>query len=66
MEFPTEIKQYILSYLPCLYKKTLHVNAINNTPLFADLTIDRLMTHEVLQEVDVDVDFIWMNSFIEY
>jgi hypothetical protein len=57
MEFPNEIKCYILSYLPHPYKKPTHVEAINKTPMFADLTIDRLLTKN---------DYLWMNSYIEY
>lgn len=66
MEFPNEIKLEILSYLPHPYRKTNHVEAINKTPLFADLTIDRSMTVEIEKEIDGEVDLPWLNSFIEY
>tara|TARA_Y100000389_G_scaffold153881_1_gene154242 strand:+ start:2587 stop:2820 length:234 start_codon:yes stop_codon:yes gene_type:complete len=66
MEFPNEIKEYIFSYLPHPYKKPNHLDAINKTPIFADLTIDRLMTLELEQEIDGDIDLEWMNSYVEY
>ena len=66
MEFPDEIKQYILSYLPYPYKKPLHLDAINKTPMFADLTIDRLMTLELEENIESEVDYLWLNSYIEY
>lgn len=66
MEFPDEIKKYILSYLPHPYKKPIHLDAINKTPMFADLTIDRLMTLELEQEIDGEIDLEWMNSYVEY
>jgi hypothetical protein len=67
MEFPNEIKCYILSYLPHPYKKPIHVEAINKTPMFADLTIDRLLTlEECGEDIDNKNDYLWMNSYIEY
>lgn len=66
MEFPDEIKREILSYLPHPYKKPVHVEAINKTPLFADFTIDRSMRLENEKEIDGEVDLVWLNSFIEY
>jgi hypothetical protein len=66
MEFPNEIKQHILSYLPHPYKKPFHLDAINKTPMFADLTIDREMTLELEKELDDEISFLWMNSYIEY
>lgn len=66
MEFPEEIKQYILSYLPHPYKKPAHVEAINKTAMFADLTVDRLLTYEIEEEIDGEVDFLWLNSYMEY
>jgi len=66
MEFPNEIKLEILSYLPHPYRKTYHVDAINKTPLFADLTIDRLLTLETAEETDEGDNLTWLNSFIEY
>lgn len=66
MEFPDEIKKYILSYLPHPYKKPIHLDAINKTPMFADLSIDRLMTLELEQEIDGEIDLEWMNSYVEY
>lgn len=62
MEFSNEIKRYILSYLPHPYKKPNHVVAINKTPMFADLTIDRSLTFELEEEND----YLWLNSYIEY
>jgi hypothetical protein len=66
MEFPNEIKQYILSYLPHPYKRPIHVEAINKTPMFSDLSVDRLLTLELEEEIDGEVDLIWLNSFVEY
>jgi len=66
MEFPNEIKQYILSYLPYPYKKPLHLDAINKTPMFADMTIDREMTLELETEIDGDFDCAWLNSYVQY
>ena len=66
MEFPDEIKKYILSYLPHPYKKPIHLDAINKTPMFADLSIDRLMTLELEEEIDGEIDLEWMNSYVEY
>ena len=66
MEFPNEIKKYILSYLPYPYKKPLHLDAINKTPLFADLTIEREMLFELEKDIDDNFDFVWMDSYIEY
>tara|TARA_B110001450_G_C17517026_1_gene438909 strand:+ start:449 stop:682 length:234 start_codon:yes stop_codon:yes gene_type:complete len=66
MEFPNEIKEYILSYLPHPYKKPNHLDAINKTPMFADLTIDRLMTLELEEQIDGIIDLEWMNSYVEY
>lgn len=66
MEFPNEIKQYIMSYLPHPYKKTIHVEAINKTPMFADFSIDRLLTLELEREIDGKIELPWMNSYIEY
>lgn len=66
MEFPEEIKKYILSYLPHPYKKPIHLDAINKTPMFADLSIDRLMTLELEEEIDGEIDLEWMNSYVEY
>ena len=47
MEFPNEIKEYILSYLPHPYKKPPHLDAINKSPLFMDFTIEREMMLEL-------------------
>lgn len=66
MEFPEVIKQYILSYLPHPYKKPTHVEAINKTAMFADLTVDRLLTYEIEEEIDGGVDFLWLNSYMAY
>ena len=66
MEFPEEIKQYILSYLPHPYKNPAHVEAINKTAMFADLIVDRLLTYEIEEEIDGEVDFLWLNSYMEY
>ena len=66
MEFPEDIKKYILSYLPRVYRKTLHVNAINRTPLFADFTIERMMMIELEDETNDQYHYIWLNSFLEY
>ena len=65
MEFPREIKEYILSYLPHPYKTPLHLGAINKTPMFADMTLDREMTLWMQEEIDCD-DVTWMDSYIEY
>ena len=66
MEFPSEIHQYILSFLPLphIYKQTLHVKAINTTALFADFTIDRLITMEL--DTETNEDHIWLNSYVQY
>lgn len=66
MEFPNEIKLEILSYFSHPYRKPNHVEAINKTPLFADLSIDRSLTLEMEKEIDGEVDLPWLNSFIEY
>lgn len=66
MEFPNEIKIEILSYLPHPYKKPNHLDAINKTPMFADLSIERLMMLELEKEIDGEIEFEWMNSFTEY
>ena len=66
MEFPNEIKLEILSYLPHPYRKPYHVEAINKTPLFADLTIERLLTFEIEEEIVGEDDMLWLNSYIEY
>jgi len=66
MEFPNEIKKYIMSYLPHPYKKPLHLDAINKTPMFADLTIDREMTLESEEEQGGHDSGAWLNSYIEY
>ena len=66
MEFPNEIKQYILSYLPHPYKKPLHLTAINTTPMFADFTIDRQMAMEVSQEIGIIPGYKWFDSYVEY
>lgn len=65
MEFANEIKQHIFSYLPRPYKTPTHVNAINKTPIFADMSIDRLL-FESEEEIDGKVEYLWMNSYIEY
>lgn len=66
MEFPNEIKEYILTYLPHPYKRPLHLDAINKTPMFADFTIEREMTLELEEELDGEIDYRWLNSYIEY
>lgn len=66
MEFPEEIKSYILSYLPHPYKKPLHLDAINKSSLFADFTIEREMIFELEKDIDDTFDFLWLDSYIEY
>jgi len=66
MEFPEDVKKYILSFLPHVYRKTLHVYAINRTPLFADFTIERMMMIELEEETNDQYHYIWLNSFLEY
>lgn len=66
MEFPNDIKLYILSYLPHPYKKPLHIEALNKTPMFSDLMIDRALTLELEEEIDGDIDPLWLNSYIQY
>jgi len=66
MEFPNEIKEYILSYLPHPYKRPTHLEAINRDPLFADMSIDRLLILELKNLVDGGYECLWMNSYVEY
>lgn len=66
MEFPEEIKSYILSYLPHPYKKPLHLDAINKSSLFADFTIEREMIFELEKDIGDTFDFLWLDSYIEY
>ena len=66
MEFPNQIKEYILTYMPHPYKRPLHLDAINKTPMFADFTIEREMTLGLEEELDGEIDYRWLNSYIEY
>ena len=65
MEFPKEIKEYILSYLPHPYKKPPHLDAINTDKLFADFTIERERELERDPEREGENAW-WLDSFIEY
>lgn len=66
MEFPNEIKKYILSYLPHPYKKPPHLDAINKSQLFADFTIEREMIFESDTNNNLTHDCIWIDSYIQY
>tara|TARA_B100001094_G_scaffold320711_1_gene367344 strand:+ start:5509 stop:5763 length:255 start_codon:yes stop_codon:yes gene_type:complete len=67
MEFPIDIKRYIFSYLPCVYKKTLHMRAITADTLFMDLIIDRLTAIELAEElIEGPRNYTWFDSYIQY
>ena len=65
MEFPKEVKEYILSYLPHPYKKPHHLDAINTDPVFADFTIERGREFDRDPELQRENAW-WLDSFIEY
>lgn len=67
MEFPNDIKHCILSYLPCVYKKTLHMRAIRADTLFMDLITDRFMAIEVAEELnEAPRNYTWFDSYVQY
>ena len=66
MEFPNEIKEYILSYLPHPYKKPPHLDAINKSPLFADFTIEREMMLELETNDNLRFNCSWIDSYVQY
>lgn len=60
MEFPKEIMQMILEYLPHPYRKPLHLEAIASDARFADFVIEQAFNHEDGDTPD------WGDSFIAY
>jgi hypothetical protein len=69
MEFPVEIKEYILSYLPHPYKKPHHLDVIKNDTTFVNFVRDRKGEYAGRELLIHDPDGPippWIDSYIEY
>ena len=69
MEFPNDIKQNILSYLPHPYKKPFHLDVIKKSGLMIDFVFNKLFFMEYeYKEKDIEnsIHSIWINSVMEF